>query len=234
MDPLYIVPVIVGYLLYLGMTNDHLSVRALFFPVTGLIIVWLSATPLVSNSLIGALESRHTSDDNCNNVELLVVLAGGIKGRARSESDFLRLRDASLRRAIATASWLAEHPGVPAILIGGYGGQATEAAIMGQLIKTVGIENTLTVLDEPKNTKESASAVAAHPKAQNRKIAVLTSAYHMPRAWSEFNAVGIDPCALPTDFHRARIGGLGSLVPNTQALRKTILSCHEFLGMLLG
>jgi uncharacterized SAM-binding protein YcdF (DUF218 family) len=234
MDPLYIVPVIVGYLLYLGMVNHHLSARALFFPVTGLIIVWLSATPLLANSLIGALESRHTNEDNCDSVELLVVLAGGTRGRARSKSDFLRLRDASLRRALATANWLDEHPGVPAILIGGYGGQATEAAIMGQLVMTVGIENKLTVLDEPRNTKESAIAIAAHPEAQNRTIAVLTSAYHMPRAWSEFNAVGIDPCALPTDFHRSRIGGLGSLVPNTQALQKTILSIHEFLGMLLG
>ena len=234
MDPLYIVPVIVGYLLYLAITNRRLFARVLFFPVTGLIIVWLSATPLVANSLIGALESRHSSEDNCDSVEMLVVLAGGIRGRARSTTDFQRLRDASLRRALATASWLAEHPGVPAILIGGYGGQATEAEIMRQLVMSVGIENTLTILDEPKNTRESAIAVAAHPKAQDRRIAVLTSAYHMPRAWSEFNAVGIDPCALPTDFHRSRIGGLGSLVPNTQALQKTILSIHEFLGMLLG
>jgi uncharacterized SAM-binding protein YcdF (DUF218 family) len=234
MDPLYIVPVIVGYLLYLGKTNDQLSARALYFPLAGLVFVWLSATPLVGNSLIGMLESRHASNDRCDSAELLVVLAGGIKGRAESESDFFRLQDAGLRRALEAASWLAEHPDIPVFLIGGPGGRATEAAIMGQFIRVTGARNALTVLDKPKNTKESVIAVTQHPGTQNKTIAILTSAYHLPRAVMEFSAVGIDPCPLPTDFRRSKIGGVGSLIPNSQALQKTILSIHEFLGMLIS
>lgn len=234
MDPLYIVPFIVGYLLYLGKTNDQLSARALYFPLAGLVFVWLSATPLVGNSLIGMLESKHASNDRCDRAELLVVLAGGIKGHAVSESDFIRLRDASLRRSLAAASWLAEHPDIPAFLIGGHGDRVSEAAIMGQLIQATGARNALTVLDKPKSTKESVTAVAKHPASQNKTIAVLTSAYHLPRVVMEFSAVGIDPCSLPTDFRRSEIGGIGSLIPNTQALQKTILSIHEFLGALIS
>ena len=102
---------------------------------------------------------------------------------------------------------------------------------MSQLIRSLGTMNQLTIIDEPRNTRESAAVLAALPNFGNQSVAVMTSAYHMPRTKAEFQRAGITLCALPTDYRRVRVGGLSSLIPNMGALSKSALSLHEFLGI---
>jgi uncharacterized SAM-binding protein YcdF (DUF218 family) len=203
-------------------------------PVAGLVCVWLLATPLVANGLIGKLEQAYPPEDNCEDADILVVLAGGIKGRPDDPSEILRLRDDSIRRTLGAAAWLSKRPDVTALVVGGLGGRATEAEIMIRLLRTTGVSNSLVALTEPGNTREAAAAVARTVGAGQNGIALATSAYHMKRSLSALSDAGIDACPVATDHRRTEVGGFGSIVPNTGALQKTIISIHELAGLLLG
>jgi len=194
-------------------------------------IVWILATPLAANSLIAILEPAPDPGTTCEDADVFVILSGGLSRSPNRESDILLLHEASLRRSIASAVWLQQHPSVPAYVVGGYGRRVTEAEAMSQLIRSLGTMNQLTIIDEPRNTRESAAVLAALPNFGNQSVAVMTSAYHMPRTKAEFQRAGITLCALPTDYRRVRVGGLSSLIPNMGALSKSALSLHEFLGI---
>ena len=234
MDLLYLIPLLTAYLIVLGWRSERLATRMLGVPVAGLLLVWLFGTPLVANGLIGWLERDYPSGSSCNGATVLVVLAGGIRGRPDDPSDVQRLREASIRRTLGAADWLSERPEVSVLAVGGLGGRATEAAIMVELLETTGLSNSLVALEEGRSTEEAAAAVARMVDENRESIALLTSAYHMKRALAEFSGAGIDACPVATDHRRSRVGGLGAVVPNTGALQKSIISIHELAGLLLG
>jgi uncharacterized SAM-binding protein YcdF (DUF218 family) len=64
-------------------------------------------------------------------------------------------------------------------------------------------------------------------------FALVTSAYHMPRALRTFRTMGLNPIAAPCEFRAADCPSLVTcLMPNADALLTTQLAIHEYAGML--
>jgi uncharacterized SAM-binding protein YcdF (DUF218 family) len=63
-----------------------------------------------------------------------------------------------------------------------------------------------------------------------RRILLVTSAWHMPRAASCFRREGLEVIAAPTGFRGPAFDGWTSLLPSVGGLRDTCLALHEWGG----
>jgi uncharacterized SAM-binding protein YcdF (DUF218 family) len=65
-----------------------------------------------------------------------------------------------------------------------------------------------------------------------RRILLVTSAWHLPRAVASFQAQGLDVLPAPTGFRGPAVDGPLSFVPQVAALRDSCLGLHEWIGRL--
>jgi uncharacterized SAM-binding protein YcdF (DUF218 family) len=64
-------------------------------------------------------------------------------------------------------------------------------------------------------------------------FALVTSAYHVPRAMRLFQAMGLNPVAAPCEFRTTELPPWSTcLLPTADALLSTQLAMHEYLGMI--
>ncbi|MDE3174485.1 MAG: YdcF family protein [Pseudomonadota bacterium] len=83
---------------------------------------------------------------------------------------------------------------------------------------------------ESRNTYENAvnAAAIAHPKPGETWV-LITSAFHMPRAFGCFRVAGFAPLADPVDYHW--IGDVGPGFDVAGGLETLDLATHEFFGL---
>jgi uncharacterized SAM-binding protein YcdF (DUF218 family) len=63
-------------------------------------------------------------------------------------------------------------------------------------------------------------------------FALVTSAYHIPRAMRLFRAAGLNPVAAPCEYRAQKLPALPNcLLPSADALLATQLAVHEYIGM---
>jgi len=79
------------------------------------------------------------------------------------------------------------------------------------------------------NALESAPIIAAHGW---KRVLLLTSAWHAPRALGCFHAVGLSPDLLPVD-HRSGRGGTFVWLPRAGALAGSTDALREMAGGLV-
>lgn len=88
-------------------------------------------------------------------------------------------------------------------------------------------EQDIVVLDGPKDTVEEAQLIAeSFPDA---RLALVTSAPHMPRALGLFRGAGLDPVPAPTQ-HMGKQVKSWWVFPNARTLAKSEFWLHEWLG----
>jgi uncharacterized SAM-binding protein YcdF (DUF218 family) len=97
-----------------------------------------------------------------------------------------------------------------------------------------GIAPDRLVLEEKsRNTREnavqSAAIIAAHGW---KRVLLLTSAWHAPRALGCFHAAGLSPDLLTVDHH-AGSGGAGAWLPRASSLAASTDALREFVGRLV-
>src|SRR5207248_5271561 len=65
-----------------------------------------------------------------------------------------------------------------------------------------------------------------------KRVLLVTSAAHMPRALGAFRAAGVDATPAPTDYRIAKYNGpiLITLMPSAGALHRTTAALNEYLG----
>jgi len=64
------------------------------------------------------------------------------------------------------------------------------------------------------------------------QFALVTSAYHMPRAVQHFKRLGVHPIPAPCEFTSTDYSMVCDwLVPTPGALRQTHLAIHEYVGL---
>lgn len=110
----------------------------------------------------------------------------------------------------------------------------TKAGLAGVFYTELGMDvKHVTLESKARNTRENARQVAALLGERCKKPWLLvTSAWHMPRAMAEFQAVGCNVAAYPVDF---RTGGETSWTEYSMAgsLMAWQTALHEYLGMLV-
>lgn len=199
-------------------------------------IAVLAMTPMTANALIGWLETQPPAAERCvsSPPQVAVVLAGGVDTVPTNQSDLAALGITSRRRVERAVSWWHEQPGRSLILSGGphlVDGVST-GALMADYARRLGVAATALQIEGTSNsTWENARALANLRPPLPRRIALITSAMHMPRARYAMARAGFDVCAIAADPRRIPFGLPGYLIPRSSALDKTEAALHELVGL---
>src|SRR5579875_2937898 len=165
-------------------------------------------TPLGADTLARMLEARVPPARTCAAPvpTTIVVLAGVALWR--------RIPDARL------------------VIVGGGGWRIREAVPMADLATRMGVpESSIEIEDRSRNTWENAQDVAALSPRVPRRIWLVSSGMHLPRALAAFRAWGFAPCAWPSDLPSARLQlWPGAFIPQGQSVQRAGVALHELIG----
>jgi len=188
----------------------------------GILVYYVFSITPVSDFIIGRLENEFEVLDvsEIDKAETIVVLSGGSKSDVLRSSEVLRI------------STLKNHS--PTLIISGTESIADRSSLSAVesffINRGIPAEN-IYVEDESKNTRENASRVTE--KIGEEPFFLVTSAYHMKRAVTEFEKNGANPIPAPTDFRQRRTEyRFGDYLPSSENLRKSDLALHEHFGIL--
>ena len=158
--------------------------------------------------------------------DAVVLLGGGMgahEGCGRAE-----MFSAADRVWEAARQWKAHQNGDVKLTLSG-GGVETSTV---PLLKELGVdEKALVFFPEARNTEEEARLVAA---AGFRRVRLVTSAWHMPRARRLFERAGLDVRAVPTDYEMHYCAELPlqakDFFPSTDALWRNSIAVKEWVA----
>ena len=194
-------------------------------------------TPLVANALVGWLEAPRPAESSCitSPPPLAVVLAGGVDARPAGQAQLSALGITSRRRVERAVAWWQQRPGRVLIMSGGpqYPGGVATGALMADYARRLGVApQAVTVEAASITTWENAHALATLRPPVPRRVALVTSAMHMPRARLALARAGFDACPEPGDSRRIAFGLPGYLIPRSSALDKSEAALHELVGLV--
>ena len=221
----------------LGAVFRHNRVARVLWGVPPVLIWWVLGAPITANIAVGHLEALATREgDACaapSTGATFVVLAGGVRVPTWSSLDVTGLSGDSLRRLIAGEALASATPDSRMILSGGSGGRWKEADLMRELAIRLGYPASSIEIDRVSRTTYQSALnlkprLAALPAGS---IYLVTSAYHMPRAYMAFPCSGISVCALPVDFEAAHVFSWTSWFPTTYAFDMMTQALHEYVGL---
>lgn len=137
---------------------------------------------------------------------------------------------------LAYAVRLHRETNLPIILSGGgYGKNAPAFAELGAEALTTLFGITPIALEtNSRSTWQNAHEVAqVLRELKIEKIAVVTHAWHMPRALYSFSQAGVSAVAAPT-YYIHRVGKItpSNLVPTAASLRNSIYALYEYAGLI--
>jgi uncharacterized SAM-binding protein YcdF (DUF218 family) len=143
-----------------------------------------------------------------------------------SPSGLRRIAEAvRILRLLPDARLILSGPGVP--------GVRTHAATLEAAAISLGVNPArISLVDTARDTDEEAKAVKLLVGTQ--KVAVVTSAWHMPRAARLFRKEGVTFVACPADFFARSEAAVewGMFRFDSEALERSTLAVHEAVGLL--
>ena len=193
-------------------------------------------TPLVANALVLRLERQEVGAVDCRArpPRVAVVLAGGLdapQGRMPADA---ALNLASRRRMDGAIAFWQAGPGRSLVVTGTsrFTGLPADARLMAAYAVRMGVPATaIRVEADARTTWENAARAAQMRPALPRRIMLVTSAMHMPRAHYAFAVNGFVVCDWPTDNRWVAADDASALLPRSTALAKTEAALHEFVGL---
>ena len=205
-----------------------------------LAVLYLCSMPVVGNRLTYWLESRYPTlaMDQVENVDAIVPL-GGIFGPPVAEGYLPNVGEAGERLEAGIALWQ-KKKAAWLVFTGGRLPWSSQVEVEGAVSKRAAIARgipaeQILVTREVGNTIDEAHAVLdlMHERGW-RKIILVTSAWHMPRAARLFRKVGIDFVPFPVDFQINPKGSLTLLdfLPRAEGLQKTETAIREWYGIM--
>ena len=112
-----------------------------------------------------------------------------------------------------------------------HGEARAEATLMKRALRdSFGIETTW-VETQSRNTAENARFSAAMLQQEGvHRVALVSQAWHLPRAVREFEAAGLSVLPAPTEFASPPPDSLWAWLPRAYHLRQSTQALHEWLG----
>jgi uncharacterized SAM-binding protein YcdF (DUF218 family) len=223
--------VLLALLLWLGRGRGPRWLR--WIGVVALAGCYLLATSLGADNLVHAIEVRATIPCTAPVPQTVVVLAGGVDEDAR-DGQYIALNQSSLRRVIAgVALWRRQPPGTLLVLSGGSTtGNTAEGPLMAAFAEQLGVPATsIRVESTSETTWQNARNLAALQPPVPRRVWLVTSALHMPRALYAMRQAGFDPCTLPVDYRYYPPSLPIALLPSSAAIGKSDFALHELVGL---
>jgi uncharacterized SAM-binding protein YcdF (DUF218 family) len=170
-------------------------------------------------------------------IQAIVVLGGGQQSASRELSK-PGLSDTSAHR-LHYAATLAKQTGLPIAFSSGVGWSAaaggdSEAAAAQRWLAALGLPALRWQEAQSKDTAGNAQATATLLKKDGiTRIALVTTARHMPRALEEFKRTELKAFPAPTQFLEAEQSMGLDWFPSGHGLRHTRQVLHELLGMFM-
>ena len=165
--------------------------------------------------------------------QVVAVLGGGnsdIPGLPAtsqlSTSALARIVEAvRILRCLPDARLLVSGPGEP--------GRPTHASMLAAAAESLGVDGSrITLIESARDTEDEAHEVAR--LAGGRRTALVTSAWHMPRAAHLLREAGVNVVPCPTDFVARDNFHLrwDDLTWDSESLVRSTMAVHEWLGLL--
>jgi uncharacterized SAM-binding protein YcdF (DUF218 family) len=207
----------------------------------GQLIVW--ATPPVAHHLQAALEQRAQAQvqNNTGGPYQAIVLLGGMTRSTLSPLEVgwqPDLTDASDRAVHAAHLW---HQGTAPLIIVSGGAwpsnppKPAEALWIRQLLVMLGVPQAAILLEtDSTTTRENMANVARLMQTHDisGRLAVVTSASHMPRALQNARRAGLTVDAYPTDWRaHAILDRPLPWAPNSEALMLSSYALKEWIAL---
>ena len=218
--------------------------RGLVLALGGALLIWALSCNAVAVWLsqhllppVALLKPAQAAQLGAQGVQGIVVLGGGVQ-QDSPEFDSVQLRAPSLVR-LRYGVWLAQRSGLPLGFSGGVGwahgtdAAPTEADAAHRTSRDWGVplrwvENRSR--DTAQNAQETFALLAREGVTH---IALVTHAWHMPRAAAEFEAVGFTVTTAPTAAVAPLERGLLEWLPSSEGIFQNRAVLREWLGLRL-
>jgi len=163
-----------------------------------------------------------------------VVVLGGGHGDLPGLSATNKLSPSALARVVEAVRILRVLPDARLIVSGpGDGTHPTHASVLAQAAVSMGIERgRIQLVDTAHDTEDE--AYAAKGLTGNSRVALVTSAWHMPRAEALFRHAQVDALPCPVDYSAKPTSGLDlhDFAWDVESLERSTHAVHERLGLL--
>ena len=211
--------------------------------LAAVVLLALFSNRFVSTHLLRPLEERYPAipefaaggpaPEPIEGCRFVAVLGGGHSDMS-GLSATSQLSTSALARAVEAVRIARVLPGARLILSGpGAGGRPSLASVSARAAESLGVSPERIVLVETaRDTEEESLAVAR--LSGGARVALVTSAWHMPRSAGLFRKAGVVFVPCPADFVsradvRFRWFDLGW---DSESLERSTLAVHEYLGLL--
>lgn len=211
------------------------------YPRTGRTLATLSlatllilSLPVTGNALLQSLETEPPiSATQLKEVQAIVVLGGGKNNAAPEFSDQDTVNRWTLQR-LRYGAFLQEQTGKPILVTGGgLLGERPEAVAMAETLQRDFHAKTIWVEDQSKDTAENAAFSATILKEHGiQRIALISQAWHLPRAIKFFEQQGLTLYPAPTGYTHEDNEPVIRWLPKASALDKSSIAFKEYLGRL--
>lgn len=205
------------------------------FGIALALVAAAAATPWAANTLVARLEAPRHAPGFCmtSPPTTAVVLAAGLDAPPGGPVSTAALDLASRRRVERAADWWREQPGRMIVMAGGpQRRRLPTSRLMAAHAQRLGVADTRMRTEERSGTTWSnARLLAGLRPALPRRVVLVTSGIHMPRARYAMEHAGFEVCPLATDLRHVPFALPGYVLPGSSALVKTEVALHEYVGL---
>lgn len=191
--------------------------------------------PITGNALLHSLETAPPiTEAQLKEIQAIVILGGGKNTNAPEYGGTDTINKATLER-LRYGAYLQQQTGKPILVTGGspYGGRP-EADAMAESLKQDFHAKMIWVEDQSNDTAENAAHSAKLLKQYSiTNIALVSQAWHLPRAKSLFQHQGLIVAAAPTSYTIGEKSPITQWVPEASALNKSSMAIKEHIGLLI-
>ena len=204
-----------------------------FLIIATLILFYILSVPIVAENALQTLKTPTVSNSEFNEVQAIVILGGGTYFEA-PEYGGHTVNQYGLQR-IRYGAYLHRHTGKPILVTGGrpLGSDSSEAEQMKLVLENEFHVPVKWTEDASRDTRENAyNSFSVLRKDKVTYIALVTHAWHMPRAIREFKKAGFKVIPASTAYVTQHKASLFAFIPSASALLKSRLFIHEVIGIL--
>jgi uncharacterized SAM-binding protein YcdF (DUF218 family) len=247
--PLFFYPLgIACILLILALVFRRKEKFTAFLIAGALLILWLSSTSLVANTLARTLEWQFLPAQEIPHADAAIVLGGGTDAKVYPRPD-VEINGAGDR--VYFAAKLYKEGKINQILLSGgeitwlSASGSTPAGEMATILEELGIPKAaLWLEDQSQNTHENAVfAKKILDEKGIQRVLLITSAMHMPRAVGLFKKLGVEVIPISVDYSVTQadfsfdqqdlMGKMLGFLPSSSSLSATTNALKEYIGIMV-
>lgn len=219
--------------LWLSRKHPNAGRNLAMLSLTTLLILSL---PVTGNALIQSLETTPPiSPAHLKEVQAVVILGGGNNSHAPEFGYEDTVNRWTLQR-LRYGAYLQQLTSKPILVTGGapFGGRA-EADAMAEALQRDFHAKDIWIENQSKDTVENAAYSAAILKQHDvKRIALISQAWHLPRAIKLFEQQGLTVYPAPTGYTNEDNEPIIRWLPKASALDKSSIALKEYLGPIFS